>query len=299
MEHHITVLKKEATLGLHIQPGATIVDATIGSLGHTREILSRIGTEGTFVGIDADPKAIEAAKSLESKGVAMHLTVGNFRDIDAHLVKFGITKVDGILADLGWRTEQFNDEGKGFSFNANEPLVMTYGDPASYPFSATDIVNSWKEEDIRNVLKAYGEERFASRIAKAIIEERATHKIETAAELGELVTCSVPAFYRRGKTHPATKTFQALRIAVNDELDALRTFIEKAIPLLDAKGRLAIITFHSLEDRIVKHTFRTLKENGEGIVVTKKPIRPTEEEINANPRARSAKLRIFEKRDKE
>jgi 16S rRNA (cytosine1402-N4)-methyltransferase len=293
MEQHITVLKKEAVEGLDITPEATIVDATLGSGGHAKAILEHLGEKGTLIAIDADASAIESFDA--KKRATVHLVHRNFRDIDVVLRELNIENADGILADLGWRMEQFAGGSKGFSFLVDEPLHMTFGNPEAYPFTARDIVNEWKEEDIKNVLKGYGEERFAGRIARHIVEARAMSPIETSGELAEVVWQAVPGFYRIGRIHPATRTFQALRIAVNDELDALEVFIRKSADALKAEGRLAIISFHSIEDRIVKRTFRELQSEGRGTVLTKKPIMAGDEELRLNPRARSAKLRIFEK----
>ncbi len=294
---HITVLKEEGVEALNIKEAGVVVDATLGAHGHAEVILRALREEGTFIGIDADPLAIEnATRDLKGKATII-LSVGNFRDIDSILNAHSIEAVDGILADLGWRMEQFSGNGKGFSFQVDEPLIMTYGDSSAYPFTARDIVNEWEEESIDNILEGYGEERFHGRIARNIVEARATTPIETTYDLVEIVRRAVPAFYRNGKINPATRTFQALRIAVNDELRALEDFLKKSVGRLHEEGRLAVITFHSLEDRIVKHTFRTFAHDGQGIVITKKPILPTREEIVKNPRSRSAKLRIFEKHE--
>ncbi len=298
MKTHITVLRNEAVKALAIKKAHVVVDATLGSCGHSSEIIGQLGKSGVFIGIDADPRAIELAPEKLPKGTcAIHLRVGNFKDIDSILEKLGITQVDAILADLGWRMEQFGGNGKGFSFQSDEPLVMTYGDPKEYPFTARDIVNDWKEQDIANVLKGYGEEKFARKIAQAIVLKREESPIETTHELVSLIEQTVPAFYKHGKIHCATRTFQALRIAVNDEFEVLEIFIKKAIEYLSDGGKLAIITFHSTEDRIVKHLFRQLAHDHIGYVCTKKPMQPTPEEISSNPRARSAKLRVFEKHE--
>lgn len=292
---HVTVLHTEAVDALNVSPQATIVDATLGSGGHAREILARLSDAGMLIALDADQTAIDAQADLVAQNV--HLVHENFKNIDSALAVHNISSVDGILADLGWRTEQFDGGGKGFSFTTDEPLSMTFGDPAQYLFTAHDIVNTWDEQDVANVIKGYGEERFARRIASAIIESRNSAAIETSGQLADIVTAAVPGFYKRGKLHPATRTFQALRIAVNDELGALETFITKSIDLLAPEGRLAIITFHSLEDRIVKHTFRSYEQEGIAARVNKKPIVATEEERTNNPRSRSAKLRILQKHE--
>jgi 16S rRNA (cytosine1402-N4)-methyltransferase len=296
MKTHITVLTEEAVEALAIKTSSIVVDATLGSGGHTRRILDALGPEGTFVGIDADAEAIDNANAyLSHYSAHTHLCVGNFRDINSILEQKHITNVDAILADLGWRMEQFSGNGRGFSFMVDEPLLMTFGDPEGYLFTAQDIVNDWEEESLKNILQGYGEERFSGRIAHAIVEARKKKRIETTFELVEIITEVVPTFYKNGRLNPATRTFQALRITVNDEFQALETFIKQSIALLHPGGRLAIITFHSLEDRIVKHLFRTYAHDQVGLVLTKKPIGPSRDELLNNPRSRSAKLRIFEK----
>jgi 16S rRNA (cytosine1402-N4)-methyltransferase len=296
MQKHITVLINEAVEALAIKDSSKVVDATLGSGGHAERIVSKLGSSGAFIGIDADPVATLAAeKILNDAECEIHLTTGNFRNIDSILDHLHIDKADAILADLGWRMEQFSGNGKGFSFQVDEPLIMTYGDASKYPFTARDILNDWNEEDIKNVLKGYGEERFSGRIARHIVEAREVSGIETTAELVDVISQAVPAFYRKGRLHPATRTFQALRIAVNDEFDALDEFVKKAVIRLSSGGRLAIITFHSMEDRMVKHLFRNFAHDQAGIVLTKKPITPSRDEVKGNPRARSAKLRIFQK----
>ncbi len=295
---HITVLADEAVEALAITESSTVVDATLGASGHARQIVSKLGTHGTFVGIDADSDAIaEGKKVLASHKGTVHLSQGNFRNIDSILDLLHIEKVDAILADLGWRMEQFSGNGRGFSFQYDEPLLMTFGDPKTYPFVARDILNEWREEDIKNVLKGYGEERFAGRIARHIVEQREKEPFETTFQLVKLIEDAVPSFYKNGRIHPATRAFQALRIAVNDEFEALEEFIKKSISVLAPGGRLAIISFHSTEDRIVKHLFRNIAHDYTGTVITKKPIIASREELLLNPRARSAKLRIFEKNE--
>ncbi len=293
---HITVLKDEAVAALALASDAVVIDATLGAAGHAERITEILGAEGTLIGLDADREAVAGAHDiLKDAACTTHLVQANFRTLKQQLVLLHIERVNAVLADLGWRMEQFSGNGKGFSFSVDEPLLMTYGDPENYPFTARDIVNEWKEEDIANVLKGYGEERYARRIAQGIVYARATAPIMSTAQLVEVIERAVPAVYRHGRIHPATKSFQALRIAVNDELDALTEFIEDAIEVLAEGGRLAIITFHSIEDRIVKQLFRTYAHDQKGVVITKKPIAPSTEEVGENKRARSAKLRIFEK----
>lgn len=295
MQTHITVLTTEAVEGLAITQASTVVDATLGAGGHAALILTKLGKTGTFVGIDADPEAIKnGTKHLRGKA-RIELRVSNFKNIDSILNELQIDTVDAILADLGWRMEQMSGNGKGFSFLVNEPLIMTYGDPAHYTCTARDIIHDWSEQDITNVLRGYGEERYARRIAQKIVETRVRQPIETTFDLVEVIQRAVPSFYLHGKTHPATRTFQSLRIAVNDEFRVLEEFIAASIPRLSHGGRLAIISFHSLEDRIVKHTFRAYEQSGAGKIMTKKPIIAGNDELQRNPRSRSAKLRIFEK----
>lgn len=292
---HITVLLNEAVNALDLQRDSVVVDATLGAGGHASEILKFLGKTGTYVGLDADPLAIANAKDFLQGKARKHLIHRNFSQIHEVLEELKIEKVDAVLADLGWRSEQFAQVGRGFSFNDDKGLLMTYGAPEDHLFTAYDIINGWGEEDIANVIFAYGEEHYSRRIAKAIVNSRKVAPIATAVELANVISDAVPAGYKRGKTNPATKSFQALRIAVNDEFTVLEKFISRAFTVLAPGGRLAIITFHSLEDRIVKHSFRSLLQDQQGVLVTKKPITPTREEIINNPRARSAKLRVIEK----
>jgi 16S rRNA (cytosine1402-N4)-methyltransferase len=291
---HTTVLLHEAVDGLQLQPDHIVVDATFGSGGHAREILSRLKSKGTYIGIDADASALEGA-TLPPSEATVHLVNDNFRNITKILRSLHIEKVHAILADLGWRSEQFENSGKGFSFNIDEPLLMTFGKPEDYPFTAKDIVNDWEEETLANIFYGYADERFARRIARAIVETRKKEPIVTTKALASIVAEAIPKRFHPRRIHPATKSFQALRIAVNDELNALETFISESAVCLEATGRMSIITFHSLEDRIVKHSFRSLAETGAYRLITKKPITATREEITMNSRARSAKLRIIEK----
>ncbi len=294
--NHITVLKEETIEQLNLHPGSVVVDCTLGSGGHSVLALERIGTTGTLIAFDADPAAIDHNQSLTEGDATVHLINRNFRELQPALSELNIAAVDAVMADLGWRTEQFaSTEGlpRGFSFQVDEPLIMTFGDPKRYSFTARDIVNDWQEEDIANVIYAYGEEPKARRIARKIVEVRTDTPIETARQLAELVTSVIPN--RPGRIHPATKTFQALRIAVNDEFDALHELLQAAFEVLKPHGRLAVISFHSLEDRIVKHTFRNLAHDQKALLVHKKPITPSREALLENPRARSAKLRTIEK----
>lgn len=292
---HITVLLNEAVAALEVRPDSVVVDATLGAGGHASEILKLLGKEGTYIGLDADPSAIAEAKDVLKGKAKIHLVHRNFSQIHEVLNELKFDRVDAVLADLGWRSQQFAQVGRGFSFNDDKGLLMTYGAPEDHLFTAFDIVNGWGEEDIANVIYGYGEERYSRRIAKAIVEKRKISPIANAVELAKVVYDAVPSGYQNGKTNPATKTFQALRIAVNDEFSVLEKFIAHAFTVLSPGGRLAIITFHSLEDRIVKHSFRSLAHDQQGILLTKKPIIPTRDEVINNPRARSAKLRVIEK----
>lgn len=297
---HITVMKDESINALEVQRDSTIVDATANGGGHSLGILELLGEKGRLVSIDVDPASCARLRELFTKSANACVVEGNFRNIGALLQDVGVSQVDGILADLGWSTNQFETasgyEGRGFSFSKDEPLLMTYGDPLQYPFTARDIVNRWDEEDIANVIYGYGDERSSRKIARAIVEEREKDYIGSSKKLADIIE---GAMKRRGKTHPATKTFQALRIAVNDELGALSEFIDKSIALLRPQGRLAIITFHSIEDRIVKHAFKNAVAEGIGTNLIKKPLTPSRDELKQNPRARSAKLRILKKNEKE
>ncbi|OGG88411.1 16S rRNA (cytosine(1402)-N(4))-methyltransferase [Candidatus Kaiserbacteria bacterium RIFOXYD1_FULL_42_15] len=292
---HITVLQNEAVTGLNLKPDSIVIDATLGAGGHAKLILGQLSAAGSYIGLDADPTAIEELTGKLSGTANIKLFNKNFSELSAILDELGIVEVDAILADLGWRTDQFTDGNRGFSFTDESALTMTYGDPEKYPFVASDIVNGWAEEDIANVLYGYGEERYSRRIAKAIVQARSAEKITSAKSLADIIASAVPPAYRHGRTNPATKSFQALRIAVNDEFAVLESFLAQAWQALAKDGRLTVITFHSLEDRIVKHTFRSYTHDQTGVLVSKKPITPNFEELAQNPRSRSAKLRIIEK----
>jgi 16S rRNA (cytosine1402-N4)-methyltransferase len=293
---HITVLKSEATRSLNLNPDSLVVDATYGAGGHGELICSELGKDGVYIGIDADPLALEASKLKDNPSIkpTVHLVNDNFVNLKDILRSLHIKEVNAILADLGWRTDQFTDGGKGFSFNSDEPLLMTYGDADKYTFTAGDIVNDWDEENIADIIYGYGEERYSRRIANAVVEARRNSPITTAGQLADIVAQAIPG-QGRGKIHPATKTFQALRIAVNDELQVLQKFIDEGLALLAPGGVMSIITFHSLEDRIVKLKFREHAQTDDFTLLLKKPLEPSREEILANPRSRSAKLRVIQR----
>lgn len=292
-EGHRSVLLQEAVDSLDIRPEDTVVDATLGGAGHAKEIVKLLGESGAFIGFDADEDAIKrgeiALSGSRAKVLFAHV---NFRHMKHELSKLGIARVDKALFDLGWSGFQLT-AGRGFSFLSDEPLSMAYS--KDQPLTAAVIVNEWSEESIADVIYGWGEERFARRIASAVVAARMEKRIETARELADIVKAAVPAPARYGRLHPATKTFQALRIAVNDELGALEEGLRAAWQLLNPGGRIAVITFHSIEDRIVKQRFADLEKKGEGKRLTKKPIAPSDTEREENPRARSAKLRVIEK----
>jgi 16S rRNA (cytosine1402-N4)-methyltransferase len=291
---HDSVLLEEAIDGLAIVPGDVVVDATIGGAGHFAKLIDALDGNGVLVGIDADRGAIERGEAA-AKGAraSVHLVEDNFRNLDAILDRLAISSVSKVLFDLGWSAFHLSS-GRGFSFRAEEPLLMTYGTPEAGK-TAADMVNTASEEALADLFFTLGEERFARQIARGIVEARKTKRILTTGDLVEIILASTPSWYQHRRIHPATKTFQALRIAVNDELGALREGLDAALSRLTPGGRVALITFHSIEDRIVKTVLRDAAHAGKGTLVTKKPIAPSPEELTANPRARSAKLRIFER----
>ncbi|MFA6158145.1 MAG: 16S rRNA (cytosine(1402)-N(4))-methyltransferase RsmH [Candidatus Paceibacterota bacterium] len=286
---HESVLLHETIAGLELKAGDVLVDGTLGRAGHALEAL-RVEPGISIVGIDRDEQAIEESTAkLAAVTKDFKIFFGNFRDMD----KF-VAKADKIILDLGISSPHLDSSGRGFSFQKDEPLLMTMRrDLGEADFTARDIVNGWEEEDIANVLYAYGDERYSRRIAKAIVLAREEKPIETTFELVDIIKGSVPGIYRKGKIHPATRSFQALRIAVNDELGSLRQGLKTGFSVLAPGGRMAVISFHSLEDRIVKNFMRDAEKEGLGHSLTKKPIVPSEEETRRNPRSRSSKLRIF------
>ena len=301
---HESVLVKEVLKALDIQPSDTVVDATIGGAGHFTEILSRLGEGGTLIGIDADPAAVARAREAYGQDrrperPTAHMVNDNFRNLSRILERLHAAPVNKILFDLGWSGYQLAAP-RGFSFQSDEPLLMQYGEggPSNglgTSETAADIVNSSSEEALADLIYTYGEERFARSIARYIVAARGQSRILTTNALVDAILAGTPAWYHRGKIHPATKTFQALRIAVNDELGALKEGLAAALAALAPTGRLAVISFHSIEDRLVKNTLRDAALEGAGSLVPKKPIVPSHAEILANRRARSAKLRVFER----
>jgi 16S rRNA (cytosine1402-N4)-methyltransferase len=282
---------------LNAKPGDVAVDATLGAAGHFREMAVALGSSGTLVGIDADQASIERARIVADEfagnGPTVHLVNDNFRNLGRILDDLQLPCLDRALFDLGWNAFQLSS-GRGFSFRADEPLLMTYGEPEEGK-TAADLVNSLPEEELADLIYTYGEERFSRGIARSIVETRRHERILTTLALAEAVERGTPSWYANRRLHPATKTFQALRIATNDELGALREGLTAALERLTQGGRIAVITFHSIEDRIVKGVLKDAAYAGQGTVITRKPVVPSDAELTANPRARSAKLRVFER----
>ena len=306
--HHVSVLLQECIDGLNIKPDGIYVDGTLGGAGHSSQIAARL-TTGRLIGIDRDPVALAAAgKRLEPYADRVTLVHSNFCEMDKVLEGLGIEGVDGILMDLGVSSPQLDDGERGFSYMVDAPLDMRMnGEDA---LSAQTVVNTWSQEELKRILYTYGEERYAPQIAAAICRRREQKPIETTLELVDIIRSAMPPAALREKQHPAKRSFQAIRIAVNDELGSVEKAMEVAIPLLNPGGRLAIITFHSLEDRIVKTAMAdaakgcTCPPNFPVCVcgkkpkvklISRKPIVSGAEELEANPRARSAKLRVCEK----
>jgi len=290
---HQSVLLQESIDGLDIVAGDIFLDGTFNDGGHSIGVCRALKQSIRIIGIDLDSDALAKARErfiAEPCRIALHQE--NFRNLDRVLKDEGIDKVDAILLDLGFSSVQLEESGRGFSFKTDEPLLMTLA-KNSEGLTANEIVNTWEQAPLETIIKHYGEERQARRIAERIIEARKEKPIETTSELAEIISKAVGGRY--GKIHPATKTFQALRITVNDEIEALREGLEKGFEHLAPNGRFAVISFHSLEDRIVKRFFRAKAQEGRGQVITKKPIPASAEELERNKRARSAKLRIIKK----
>lgn len=294
---HISVLLDESISGLAIKPKDIVVDGTLGGGGHTMEIIKRFGKDVKIICLDLDSDAISRSRKLiEATNSDVTFKTIGFQDIDKVIDELKIAGVDRILLDLGISSFQLEEAERGFTFSRNEPLLMTMKkNPNDEDLTAYEIVNEWGEETLADIIYGFGEERYSRRIAKAIVEARLEKKIETTFDLVEIIDKAVGRFYKGKKINPATKTFQALRIATNSELSNLEQVIQKGFNSLNKGGRMAIISFHSLEDRIVKKAFIDLKSKGEADIITKKPITPSEEEIKLNPRSRSSKLRLIEK----
>lgn len=287
---------EEVLAYLDPKPGQTIVDGTVGMGGHSRAILERIGATGTLVAIDRDEDSLaQARENLHGLAGNTHFVHGNFSDLDTILKELHIDGIDGILLDLGISSYQLMDPERGFSFQEEGPLDMRL-DRASY-ISAYDLINNLNEDEISNLLWSFGQERWHNRIARRVVQEREHHPITTTTELREIVMQSIPARFRRHhyRIHPATRTFQAVRIAVNRELEVLESAVDKAIDALKTGGRICVISFHSLEDRIVKLRFREAAHGGKIKLLTKKPLEPSSAEAARNPSSRSSKFRAAER----
>ncbi len=294
---HKSVLLNECIESLLLREGMTVLDATFGAGGHSRRIAEVIGTKGHLIAFDADASVFSEDK-LQELGCLTQMTpiAENFRSVGETLKRLDIADVGAVLFDLGLSSTQLEESGRGFSFQRTEPLEMTFKHkPEEGDTTAAEIVTHWSQETIATILKGFGEERFARSIAKGIVEQRKVHPITTTGELVEVIRVSTPGWYHRGRTHFATQTFQALRMAVNDELGAIESGIRGVFECMVPGGRIAVISFHSIEDRAVKQLFRSMKEDGSVQFVTKKPIIPNATELKENPRARSAKLRVVEK----
>jgi 16S rRNA (cytosine1402-N4)-methyltransferase len=289
MVPHLPVMEEEVLKMLNIKRGGVYVDATIGLGGHTRAILNAVGEEGRVVGIDKDEDALGVVKRrIADKRLLMKM--GSFSDIKSLLKNSHIFKVDGILFDLGVSMLQLKNYGRGFSFYSKERLDMRMD--KSQHFTAWDVVNKYPKDKLEKILSEYGEEPKAKKIAHAIVDYRSKKTIDTCDELAMIVE---KVYGYRGRIHPATRTFQAIRIEVNKELEELKKGLDSALKVLTKGGRLCVITYHSLEDRIVKNFMREGSKESLLKIITKKPIVPTSEEINKNPSARGAKLRVAEK----
>ena len=306
---HTSVLLEETVDGLNIKPGGIYVDGTLGGGGHAYEVCTRLGNKGRFIGIDQDEAAIEAAGiRLRDFGERVTIVRSNYCDMKSQLQNLGIDKVDGIVLDLGVSSYQLDTAERGFSYRVDAPLDMRMD--RRQEMTAKDIVNDYSEMDLFRIIRDYGEDKFAKNIAKHIVMEREKGPIETTGQLIEIIKRAIPMKFQKTAGHPAKRTFQAIRIELNRELEVLKNTLDDMIDLLNKDGRICIITFHSLEDRIVKSIFKKNEDpctcpshfpvcvcgnESKGKVVTRKPILPSEEELNANSRSKSAKLRIFER----
>ncbi|MEK7575394.1 MAG: 16S rRNA (cytosine(1402)-N(4))-methyltransferase RsmH [Patescibacteria group bacterium] len=295
---HTSVLLQEILTGLDIKSNDIFFDGTINGGGHSFAVSEKLGAEGTIIGTDLDGNAIvKAGERLKGAKAKVILKQASFRTIDFVLAYASVPKVNKILLDLGLSSNQFDESGRGFSFQKDEPLLMTFNNkPGESDLTAEGIVNHWDEENIAQIIESYGEDRFAKKIAHAIVFARQRGEIKTTTELVEIIKSALPGKELHKRLHPATKTFQALRITVNDELGALNEGLKKGFEHLTACGRMAVISFHSLEDRAVKNFFKQMASEEKAVIITKRPLVATEQEIIENPRSRSAKLRIIEKK---
>ena len=306
---HIPIMLNEVLEGLDIKPDGTYVDGTLGGAGHSSEIVKRLSDKGRLIGIDQDMDAIKASSERLKEYKNVKIIHSNYVNMKNVLMDEGIDGVDGILLDLGVSSYQFDNKERGFSYREDAPLDMRMD--REVPYTAQDIVNDYSQDELRKIISDYGEEKFAGRIAANIVNKRETKRIETTFELNDIIKDAIPAAARRKGGNPCKKTYQALRIELNKELMVLEDSLEDMIEMLKPNGRLCIITFHSLEDRIVKSAFRTAENPcicppefpvctcgrvSKGKVITRKPIVANDEELEINPRSSSAKLRVFEKK---
>ena len=299
-DRHSPVMPSEVLYWLLGDGRKIFLDCTVGYSGHAEKLLEGSGPEGRLVGLDRDRSAIEASRQRLSRfGARAILIHGHFMELKQHLSEHGLSQVDGIVFDLGVSSPQLDEPARGFSFQQDGPLDMRMDQ--SIGGTAADLINRWPEAQLADAIFQFGEERFSRRIARAIVRARERHPLGTTKELVSVIEGAVPANYRHGRLHCATRTFQAFRISVNQELDCLESALRDAVDVLSPGGRLCVISFHSLEDRIVKHTFRALsgKEDPALVVLTKKPQVSTREESDRNPRSRSAKLRAVQRVSKE
>lgn len=307
--HHVPVLLNQTIEHLAIKPDGIYVDCTLGGGGHSQAIINKLGPKGLLIGIDQDESAIKAASQrlgqCEARFKAVH---ANYKDITRIVTSLGFKEIDGVIFDLGVSSHQLDTSKRGFSYKHDAPLDMRMDQ--SNQLTAKDLVNNLSEKELADIIWRYGEERWSKRIAQFIVERRKSEAIKTTGQLVDVIKAAIPAGARREGPHPAKRTFQALRIEVNKELEVLETALQEAVELLKKGGRIAVITFHSLEDRVVKEKFRNMAKGCECPpnfpicickkkpllrIVTKKPIVPTKQELSQNPRARSSKLRVGEK----
>ena len=293
---HRPVMSAEVLQYLQPRPGGIIVDGTVGTGGHSLAILPHLRPDGTLIAVDQDRDALAlAAKRLTDFAPQVTFRHGNFRSLPLLLDELGLAKVDGVVLDLGMSSLQVDRPERGFSFSSAGPLDMRMD--ATQDTTAAALVNELSADELATILRTLGEERFARRIAQRIVQARQAHPLETTTQLAEVVSRAVPASARHGRLHPATRTFQALRMAVNDELGALEELLNTLGECVNPGARVIFITFHSLEDRLVKHALAQGAREGRWRVLTKKPVRPSDAEVARNPRARSAKLRAAEALD--
>ncbi|OGW82318.1 MAG: 16S rRNA (cytosine(1402)-N(4))-methyltransferase [Omnitrophica bacterium RIFCSPLOWO2_12_FULL_44_17] len=291
---HVPVLLKEVITLLDLRPGNIVLDGTVGSGGHAEAIMRVIGSTGYFIGLDQDEQAIARSRErLNKLNQPFILKHSQFGRLDEILVSLNMPRVDAVLLDVGFCLDQIEDAGRGFSFLRDGPLDMRMDQTSGR--TAAELIHDSSEEELSTIFYEYGEERHARSIARAIVRERTKKEIQTTKDLAELIFNLTPARFRYGRIHPATRVFQALRIAVNDELNQLTEALPKAFDSLVINGKLSVISFHSLEDRIVKHFFKRMKTESRGVILTKKPVCPGEEEILHNSMSRSAKLRVIKR----